>query len=57
MEKLFEALREKYDGAEVRDVKFMVNASEANDQSVGDLDSQLAEVVRRGVAISEPSAL
>jgi hypothetical protein len=45
MKELFEALCRKYPDAEVRDVKFIVNPSEANDQDVALIDGDLAKVV------------
>ena len=57
MQNLFTALRQKYPGSEVRDVKFIVNPNEVDDQDVGDLDLALADVVRLAQPIEGPTAL
>jgi hypothetical protein len=57
MQNLFNALSEKYDGAEVKDVKFIVNPNEANGQNVDMLDELLAHVVRSAIPLEGPTAL
>jgi len=57
MQKLFDALREKYPEAEVRDVKFIVNPREAADQLVDDIDACLAEIVKSATPLEGPAAL
>lgn len=52
MQNLFVALREKYPGSEVRDVKFIVNPSEAADQDVDELGERLAKVVKTAQPIA-----
>lgn len=57
MENLFRALSQKYGGAEVRDVKFIVNPNEVNDQDVDKLDALLADAVLNSTPLVGPQAL
>lgn len=57
MQKLFAALHEKYDGGEVRDVKFIVDPNAVDDQDVDVLDQQLADMVKSATPLEGPQAL
>lgn len=57
MQKLFDALRTKYPDAEVRDVKFIVNPEEVDDQQVAEIDQRLASVVINATPLAGASGL
>ncbi|NDV48689.1 hypothetical protein [Salipiger sp. PrR003] len=57
MQNLFVALREKYPGAEVRDVKFIVNPEEVANQEVAEIDAKLGQVVETAVPLAGAGAL
>jgi len=57
MQNLYNALREKYNGGEVRDIKFIVNPAAVADQDVDALDEALAEMVRNAKPLEGPQDL
>ena len=57
MEKLFDALRAKHPGHEVRDIKFIVNIDDVHGQQADDVDQCLADAVKDAEILHDASAL
>lgn len=57
MEKLFAALREKHQGFEVVDVRFLVARNEVDGRDAGRIDGALAKAVREAELVDIATAV